>query len=152
MKSKRVSIGPGTGIAVLALFFALGGSAFAVGERVQGSTAAEQQRCGQGDIRGIARITGGAAGPANIPGNFSGRPALFAQRFNCSRGATQVRRIQAGIFEVRFTRNLSGSAVVSGASGAYASVDPLGGGVFRVVVYPPGIRDPADLPFTIVAV
>jgi hypothetical protein len=151
MKTTRFSIGPGTGIAVLALFFALGGSAFAVGERVQGS-AAQQQRCGQGDIRGIARITGGAGGPASIPGNFSGANRLFAQKFNCAGGATQVRRLQAGLYEVRFTRNSSGSAVVSGVGGAISSVDPLGGGAFRVVVYPPGVRDPGDLPFTIVAV
>ena len=34
MISKRLSLSPTTAIALLALFFALGGSAFAVGERV----------------------------------------------------------------------------------------------------------------------
>ena len=37
---KRLSISPATAIALLALFFALGGSAFAVGERVQALTVA----------------------------------------------------------------------------------------------------------------
>ena len=34
-RSRRPSITPGTAIAVIALFFALGGSAYAVGERIQ---------------------------------------------------------------------------------------------------------------------
>jgi hypothetical protein len=50
---RRLSITPGTAIALIALFFALGGSAFAVGKRVQAPSVA-QQRCANGAVRGIA--------------------------------------------------------------------------------------------------
>jgi hypothetical protein len=151
MKTTRFSIGPGTGIAVLALFFALGGSAFAVGERMQGP-AATQQRCGQGNVRGVAHVTGGPSGMANIPGRFTGAKAVFGRRYNCGGRATQVRRVSTGIYEVRFVGNPAASAVASGGGGVLASVESRGGGTFTVSVVPWGIRDPADLPFVIVAV
>ena len=44
MKRSLRSITPSSAIALIALFFALGGSAFAVGERIQSPTVA-QQRC-----------------------------------------------------------------------------------------------------------
>ena len=150
MKTTRFTIGPGTGIAVLALFFALGGSAFAVGERMQGPASA-QQRCGQGSVRGIAHVTGGTVGTANIPGNFTGAARFFARRYSCG-GAVQVRRVSGGVYEVRFPRSGAASAVSTGGAGGYSSTDSLGGGTFRVTVYPAGIRDATDLPFTIVAV
>lgn len=151
MKRTRLSIRPGTAIAVLALFFALGGSAFAVGERVH-ATAASQQRCAQGAVRAVAHVTGGPSGVANIPGNFSGANALFARKFNCTGRATQVRRLGIGIYEVRFVGNAAPNAIANGVAGVQASADSLGGGTFRVNVYPAGRNDPADLPFVLVAV
>ena len=47
--ARRLSITPGTGIALVALFFALGGSAFAVGERIHGPSVAQQRRTGARD-------------------------------------------------------------------------------------------------------
>ena len=148
----RLSITPATAISLVALFFALGGSAFAVGERVHASAAA-QQRCANGAVRGIAVVTGNpSAGIANIPDQFTSAANLFSRKFNCTRKAVQVRRTAAGVFEVRFVGNSAPSAVGSAFNDAYADVEPIGGGVFRVTVHPAGRDDKADLAFTIVAV
>ena len=72
---------PATGVALIALFFALGGSAFAIGTR----TAVAQTRCAQGAVRGIAIVQGEPLkGIANMTDQFSASPALFARKFNCT--------------------------------------------------------------------
>ncbi|MGH3133178.1 MAG: hypothetical protein ACRDNY_05475 [Gaiellaceae bacterium] len=147
----RHSISPGAAIALLALFFALGGSAFAVGERSQSATVA-QQRCAQGAIRGIAHVTGGPNGAANIPDRFTGSNVLFARKFNCTRRAIQVRRLGIGIYELQFVGNGAPSAIGSGVSGAQSSADRIGPGLFRITVSPTGRADPADLPFMVTLV
>jgi len=148
----RLGGSPATVISLMALFFALGGSAFAVGERIQASTAA-QPRCANGAVRGIAVVTGHpTGGMANVPDQFTGAANLFSRRFNCARKAVQVRRAAGGVFEVRFVGNAAPSAVGSAFNDAYADVEPIGGGVFRVTVHPAGRDDKADLAFTIVAV
>ena len=148
----RLSIRPGTALALVALFFALGGSAFAVGERVQSQLVA-QQRCANGSVRGIAYVTGiPAQGIANIPDRFVATPALFGRRFNCTGRATQVRRLDRGVFEVRFVGISGASAVGSGVGDAYAAVEPAAGGAFKVTVHPAGRDDRVDAPFTVVAV
>jgi hypothetical protein len=148
---KRLTITPSTAISLVALFFALGGSAFAVGERIQASSVA-QQRCANGAVRGIAVVTGSSAGVANVPGQFTAAGNLFLRKFNCTRRAVQVRRTSIGVFEVRFVGNAATSAVATGHGDAYANVDILGAGLFRLTVHPAGRDDPADQPFTIVAV
>ncbi len=149
---RRLSISPATGIALLALFFALGGSAFAVGERVQTLTAA-QQRCAQGAVRGIAAVTGDPKkGIANMTDQFTSAGVLFSRKFNCTGRAVQVRRVTTGTFEVRFVGNGAESAVASGAGTALASVERVPGGAFRVSMHPAGSYDFADLGFTIVVV
>jgi hypothetical protein len=149
---RRVSITPGTAIALIALFFALGGSAFAVGERVHSSSVA-QQRCTNGAVRGIAVVTGVASqGIANFPDSFTSAGNLFGRKFNCTGRAVQARRAELGVFEVRFVGISGASAVVSATGDALASVQAAPGGVFRVVMHPAGRDDKVDLPFTIVAV
>ena len=152
LRARRASITPGTAIALLALFFALGGSAFAVGERIDGPSVA-QQRCADGAIRGIATVTGIASqGMANIPDRFTGAGNLFSRKFNCTRKAVQVRRVEAGVFEVRFVGVSGASAVGSAVSDdAYATVRNGAGGAFVVTMHPAGRDDRADLAFTIVA-
>ncbi len=146
---RRLSISPGTAIALAALFFALGGSAFAVGQ----SVSAAQQRCANGAVRGIAVVTGNpSAGIANIPDQFIATGALFARKFNCTGRATQVRRVSAGVFEVRFVGNAASSGVGSAVNDAYADVETVAAGTFRVTVHPAGRDDEADLGFTVVAV
>ena len=151
-RASRLSITPGTAIAVVALFFALGGSAFAVGERIQSSSVA-QQRCANGAVRGIATVTGIASqGMANFPDTFTGAGNLFSRKFNCTGKAVQARRVEAGVFEVRFVGVPGASAVASAVSDdAYATVRNGAGGAFIVTMHPAGRDDRADLAFTIVA-
>ena len=152
MDLRRLSITPGTAIALVALFFALGGSAFAVGERLQGPSAA-QQRCTNGAVRGVAIVTGNPAqGMANIPDQFSGAGSLFARRFNCTGRAIQVRRVEIGVYEVRFVGNSAPSAIGSGVGAFTATTESLGAGLFRVRVQDVGRASSADGPFMVTAV
>ena len=152
MTRTRLSIKPGTAIGLVALFFALGGSAFAVGERV-GAPSVAQQRCTNGAIRGIATVTGDPAkGIANVPDQFSGAPVLFYRRFNCTGRAVQVRRTEIGVYEVRFVNNAAPSAVASGHGFFSATVETLSPGTFRIRVQDVGRADENDGPFTVVAV
>jgi len=152
MRTSRISIRPGTVIALLALFFALGGSAFALGGHVQGAAVA-QRRCANGAVRGVAVVTGiPSQGIANLPGAFTGAGGYFGRKFNCTGKAVQARRLETGVFEVRFVGVSGGSAVASATGDAFASVESAPGGAFRVVVHPAGRDDRNDLPFTIVVV
>ena len=91
-------ITPTSVIALLALFFALGGSAVAVTEAVR-----PQARCAPGAVRGFIAVNGDPAkGIANIGDQYtSARPAVGI-RFNCAGAAPQARRINTGVYEVRF--------------------------------------------------
>jgi hypothetical protein len=152
VKTRSRFASPTTVIALVALFFALGGSAFAVGQHVQSPFAA-QPRCTTGSVRGIAYVTGpSGAGMANTPDSFSSAGALFGRKFNCTGRATQVRRVGTGMYEVRFVGISGASAVASATGDAYADVEPAAGGVFKVTVHPAGRDDKVDSPFTIVVV
>lgn len=137
---------PATVLAGAALFFALGGSAFAVAEAVK-----PQPRCTTGAVRGIATVVGDPAkGIGNIPDQFASAKGLFARQFNCGAGAIQVRRIGEGQFEVRFPGNPANSGMVSSPFGHATTT--WANGVFRVTVYRPGQQDPPiDVPFTLIA-
>ena len=115
-------------IALLALFFALGGSAFAVGQ----ATSASQPRCAQGAIRGIAVVIGAGTIPNNV---WSTNAAFFARKWNCAGKGVQVRRIDAGIYDVRFVGNSSNAAVVSSADKTSAAVTRNQDGSFRVTIF-----------------
>jgi hypothetical protein len=151
-RTRRLSMSPGTAIAVIALFFALGGSAFALGGHVQGAAVA-QKRCANGAVRGIAVVTGiPSQGIANLPGNFTVAGSYFGRKFNCTGRAVQARRVELGSFEVRFVGISGASAVASATGDTYASVEPAPGGAFRVVMHPAGRDDKVDIPFTVVVV
>jgi hypothetical protein len=151
MSRTRLSITPGTAIALVALFFALGGSAFAVGERIQSPSVA-QQRCTNGAVRGIATVTGNPSqGIANIPDQFTSANALFARKFNCTGRAVQVRRTEIGVYEVRFVGNAAPSVVATGLGELSASVETIGPGTFRVRVQDIGRADETDGPFVVAA-
>ena len=63
-----------------------------------------------------------------------------------------MRRVEAGVFEVRFVGVSGASAVGSAVSDdAYATVRNGAGGAFIVTMHPAGRDDRADLAFTIVA-
>jgi hypothetical protein len=151
-RRRRYSFTPGTVIALIALFFALGGSAYAVGDRIQGPTAV-QARCGNGSVRGVAVVTGiSSQGIANLPGTFTSGRTYFGRKYNCSGKAVLARRVEMGVFEVRFVGVSGGSAVASASNDAYATVQTGPNSTFSVVVHPAGRDDRADLPFTIVVV
>ncbi len=146
----RVTITPATALALVALFFALGGSAFALGDRLQ-SPFANQKRCANGAVRGIAVVTGQpSAGIANIPDRLTSTGSYFARRFNCTGKAVQVRRVETGVFEVRFVGVSGASGVGSGTGDAYATVERPTGDTFRVAIHPSGRDDRVDVPFTII--
>ena len=140
-------ITPTTVIALLALFFALGGSAVAVTEAVR-----PQARCAPGAVRGFIAVNGDPTkGIANIGDQYtSARPAVGV-RFNCAGAAPQARRVNTGVYEVRFTGNGAQVALAS-AGAAETTVAALGGGVFRVSLWVPGRQDAVDTPFQVVIV
>jgi hypothetical protein len=152
MTRARLSITPGTAIALVALFFALGGSAFAVGERIQSPSVA-QQRCTNGAVRGVATVTGDPSkGIANVSDQFSSSNVLFSRKFNCTGKAVQVRRLEIGVYEVRFVGNGAPSAVANGLGLFSASIETISPGTFRVRVQNVGRADEDDGPFIVVAV
>jgi hypothetical protein len=148
----KLSITPGAALGLIALFFALGGSAFAVGERIQSASVA-QQRCTNGAVRGVVVVTGNPSqGIANIPDTFTASPTLFARRFNCTGRAIQVRRAELGVYEVRLVGNNAPSALAGGVGGYSATTETIGPGTFRIRVQDVGRASLADGPFMFIAV
>ena len=140
-------VSPSTVIAGAALFFALGGSAVAVTEAVR-----PQARCQPGAVRGFIAVNGDPQkGIANIGDAFtSARPAVGA-RFNCAGAAPQARRVNTGVYEVRFPGNAAQVPLAS-AGAAETTVVAIGGGVFRVNLWVPGRQDAIDTPFAVTIV
>jgi hypothetical protein len=152
MSRTRLSITPGTAIALVALFFALGGSAFAVGERIQSPSVA-QQRCANGAVRGFASVTGDPSkGMANIPDRLTSANVLFTRKFNCTGKPVQVRRLEIGVYEVRFVGNAAGTVLANGIGLFSASVELIAPGNFRVRVQNVGRADEDDGPFIVMIV
>jgi hypothetical protein len=147
---RRLTFTPATVLSIAALFFALGGSAFAVGGEIQSQLAA-QPRCQNGAVRGIAVVTGNpSAGIANIGDKFTSTASYFSRRFNCTGKGVQVRRVEAGVFEVRFVGISGASGIGSGTGDSYANVELTPSGTFKVTLHPAGRDDRVDAPFTIV--
>ena len=121
---------PATAIALVALFFALGGSAFAVGQ----ATSASQPRCAQGAIRGVAVIISTSAIPTTT---WVSNKSFFARKFNCTGKGVQVRRVDAGIYDVRFTGNHADVALVTSADQTSATATRNQDGSFRVTIFTP---------------
>ena len=104
------------------LFFALGGSAVAVTEAVR-----PQARCQAGAVRGFVAVNGDPAkGIANLGDQFtSARPGIGV-RFNCAGAAPQARRVNVGVYEVRFPGNATQIAAASSPA-AETTVGYVGG-------------------------
>lgn len=121
-------------VSLVALFFALGGTAFAVGSK----EFAAQPRCSVGAIRGIAVLIAGPTGLDSLTSTYSSAPNLFGYHWNCGGGKIMVRKPSdfPGV-EIRFAGNPSSIAVVSSvALGVpYAgSVSRMPDGSFRVTM------------------
>ena len=140
-------VSPSTVLAGAALFFALGGSAVAVTEAVR-----PQARCQPGAVRAFVAVNGDPAkGMANFPDQFTSAKALFGARFNCAGAAPQARRVNVGVYEVRFPG--TAAQVASADSGtAETTIGYVGGGVFRISLWVPGRQDAVDTSFTVLAV
>ena len=89
---------------------------------------------------------------ANFPDKFTSANALFSRKFNCTGKAVQARRVEAGVFEVRFV-GISGATAAGSAvsDDAYATVRNGSGGSFIVTMHPAGRDDRADMAFTLIA-
>ena len=152
MRMPRISLRLETAIALLALFFALGGSALAVGEHVQGPSVA-QKRCANGSVRGIAVVTGiPSQGIANLPGNFTGAGDLLRPEIQLHRASRAGPAGRGGCVRSALRRDLWRERSGSSTGDAMANVEPVPGGAFRVVLHPAGRDDKVDLPFTVVVV
>ena len=139
-------ITPTTVIALLALFFALGGSAVAVTDAVR-----PQARCANGAVRGFIAVNGDPTkGIANIGDQYTSAKPAVGVKFNCAGAAPQARRVNTGVYEVRFPGNASQVAAAS-AGAAETTVAAVGGGVFRVSLWVPGRQDAVDTPFQVIA-
>jgi hypothetical protein len=151
---KKLRPSPALVVAGVALFFAIGGSAFAV----VGRTEAAQPRCAPGAVRGIAYVTGNPLkGMPNMPDTFSAAGNLFGYRWNCAGGAISVRKNGHG-FDVKFAGNGAtlglGTAVVP--DGGAIAVTRNADGSFHVApagdVPNANFRFRDDMPFVIVLV
>jgi hypothetical protein len=134
----RFGVSPSFAVAVLALFFAVGGTATAF----KGATP--KNRCPAGSVKAIAIVTGNPAeGIENLPPAFSGAANLFSYRWSCS-GAPATIQIRKSTretgapgyrgFDIRFTGN-PGKVVLANAAGdtpIAASAGPVAEGFFHV--------------------
>jgi hypothetical protein len=135
----RVRISPSLVVSVVALFFALGGSAAALR-----SSSAKVVKCPAGAVRAIAIVTGNPAeGIENLPAGFSGDAKLFSYRWSCTGGPASIqirkstRETGAGGyrgFDIRFAGNPGHVVLANGASDSAvaASSAPVGDGSFHV--------------------
>jgi hypothetical protein len=144
-------------VALVALFFALGGTAFAVGSK----ELASQPRCAAGAVRGVAVLTGGKVGLDSMPASWTSDPSLFGYRWNCAGGKILIRKpadVQG--YDVKFVGNSSTVAIVSSANNSVpdgGSVSRQPDGSFRVSMggansstAPGAWQFQSDVPFVIV--
>ena len=112
-------------VSLVALFFALGGSAYAIGSK----ELSAQPRCTTGAVRGIALITGAKTDLSGISSaNYTSAPSIFGYHWSCTGKAILVKRdSRAQGVDVKFVGNPSTVAVVSSAANGVAN----GGSVSR---------------------
>ena len=142
--------------AVIALFFALlGGSAYAVGERLQ-SPAVAQPRCAQRRRpRGIAVVPGIASqGIANFPLSFTSAGNLFGAASSTCTGKAPSRRAASTTGRSRCASSASRGEALSSARATMRLrwSRPARTAFSRLVVPSSGRDDRVDLAFTIVVV
>lgn len=144
-------------VALLSLFFALGGSAFAIGSK----ELASQPRCATGAVRGIALVTGAKVDLSGLSSTYTSQPRAFGYRWNCAGRQILIRKDPdaSGGVDVKFVGNPATTAIVSSA----ASGSPNGGsasrqpdGSFLVVMGGSNVSKPGEwqpqwnIPFVIV--
>ena len=113
---------PALAISLVALFFALGGTALAVG-----SKSAPQPRCAQGAVRGIAVFDKGGDF-TTLPSSWSAGGIVLSYAWNCGGGQVLIRKDteHSGV-DVRFVGNPATVAIVQSNSEGVAN----GGSISR---------------------
>ena len=95
-------------IALTALFFALGGTAFAIGRK-----SVPQPSCQTGAVRGIAAVTGGDIGLDSLSSTYNSDASLFGSRWSCTGGQISIRKpVDFQGVEVQFSGNPADIAIV----------------------------------------
>jgi len=146
---------PALVVSLTALFFALGGTAFAVG-----SKSAPQPRCAQGAVRGIAVLDGGEEGFSSLPSTWNSAPGMIQYQWSCGGGQVLIRkpRDQQGI-DVEFANNPAQFAIVQSVQNGIpsaGSVTRQSDGSFRIAMGGSNTGVPGpwqfqwDVPFTII--
>jgi hypothetical protein len=148
---------PALALSLLALFFALGGTAFAIGAKV-----VPQPRCATGAVRGIAIVGGTNTDLSSLPTTLASHPDAVPYSWSCTGGQVMISKLSgAQGIAVKFVGNPATVAIVSSAAsngGPYGgSVSRASDGSFHVVmggangITVPGEWEPQwDIPFTIV--
>jgi len=122
-------------VSLVALFFALGGSAYAVGTK----EFSAQPRCASGAVRGIALITGAKTDLSGISSaNYTSAPSIFGYHWSCTGKPILVKKDprSEGV-DVKFVGNPGTVAVISSAADGVAdggSVSRQPDGSFLVVM------------------
>ncbi len=154
MESRRLRPSPALVVAGAALLFALGGSAFAIGQKT-----APQPRCQTGAVRAIAVVVGvPQKGIENLPGDYTSDPKAFARRFNCTGKGVEVKHGPSGQYDVRFPGISGASCLASSMSPDAGSVScqPQPDGSYRVVLRGVGtlqnVLPPQNVPFLVVVI
>jgi len=137
-------LSPAMAVALLALFVALGGSAFAVGKAVKPVV-----RCGNGSVKGYAAVNLDSFVGA-FPTQYASGANLFDARYDCAGGSPQVRKVDGGAYDVRFPGVTPKTAAVSayGAHPGWAYWSHESDGSIRVTVVSPS-GDRSDFGFSV---
>ena len=116
---------PALVLSLAALFFAVGGSAFAVGHG-----ALARSRCAAGAVRGTADVHASQA----FPDRYTSRG--LSGRHSCSGRGVQARRVDVGVYDVRFAGNPGSVAVATPIASEQLTLTwaRQGDGAFRVFV------------------
>ena len=92
---------PALVVAVAALFFALGGSAFALGHN------ALARGCGGGNVKGAVHLLASQS----FPDRYTSRG--LSGRYSCAGRGVQAKRVDVGVYDVRFPSNPGSVAVAT---------------------------------------
>lgn len=114
-------------------------------------------QCPRGGAQGFVAIkTDPSFLPGTIPARFTDDARYFSRRFNCRGASAQVRRVDLGIYDVRFPK-LDPQAVVADAlsdEGISSSALPLSDGIVRIVFRGPlagsDVASRRDVAFSVV--
>lgn len=120
--------------------------------------AKNQAPCVYGRVQAFASIR---ANPpylvGTIPSSFTNKRSYFSRRYNCKKKGVLVRRVDLGVYDVKFPGLKYRTAVVSAISqeGVSSSVQAFGDYTYRITLRGPLSENNAlirrDVPFSIAA-